>query len=442
MSNLNKKEKTIYVVFHIILGLILYYIPSLSTYLGLFVIVYSTYMILFQLNYDKWAPINSSAYIVGLEVLLRMCNSSLFWEFGKLAIIYFILIGYLRRKVNNSINIPIFIYFLLLLPSIIHLPIDQLNIWRQNITFNLAGPACLTILACYLHNERIKRKELINILFYSLLPILSMAIVIILKMPEISSYNFMPYSDPVTSGGYGPNQVSTIFGFIIAGLSYGQIIKIYLTGSKKNDLMCLFIFLCLGMITFSRGGLFAAIISIVLAFSYHFLFNRNKIIFFINTSAILIISILTWFTIVSITEGAISQRYGIVGGTYGERLILDLTGRVEIYTIDLEIFYDYLLTGVGPGQATELRDTYGYGKIISAHTEFSRMLAEHGLLGLTSLFILIGIPIYYFFHPSSVPIKTIKILFSLIAILTMFHSAMRISMPCFAFSLLFPNFEE
>ena len=148
-------------------------------------------------------------------------------------------------------------------------------------------------------------------------------------------------------------------------------------------------------------------------FSYHFLVNREKIIFFINTSAILIISIVTWFTIVSITEGAISKRYGIVGGTYGERLILDLTGRVEIYNIDLAIFSDYLLTGVGPGQATELRETYGYGKIISAHTEFSRMLSEHGLLGLISLLILLGMPIYYFFNPSSVQIKTIKILFCL-----------------------------
>jgi len=371
-----------------------------------------------------------------------MCKSSLFWEFGKIAIIYCILIGFLRRKVNNTINIPIIIYFLLLLPSIVHLPFDQFNYWRQDITFNLAGPACLTVLACYLHQERIKRKELINILFYSLLPILSMAILIIFKMPEISSYKFIPYSDPATSGGYGPNQVSTIFGFIVAGLVYGQVIKLYLTGSKINDLLCIFFFLCLGMITFSRGGLFTAIISIVVAFSYHFLFNQKKIIFFINTSAVLIISILTWYTIVSITEGTISKRYGVAGGTYGERLILDFSGRVEIYSIDLAIFNDYLFTGVGPGQATELRETYGYSKIISAHTEFSRMLAEHGILGLISLLILLGMPIYYFITPSSAQIKAIRILFSLMALLTMFHSAMRIAMPCFAYSLLFPAFEE
>ena len=91
---------------------------------------------------------------------------------------------------------------------------------------------------------------------------------------------------------------------------------------------------------------------------------------------------------VSVTEGAISQRYGISGGTYGQRMVLDLSGRAEIYKIDLAIFQDYLLSGVGPGNATQLRHIYGYGKIISAHTEFSRMLAEHGLLGLFSLLFL------------------------------------------------------
>ena len=145
---------------------------------------------------------------------------------------------------------------------------------------------------------------------------------------------------------------------------------------------------------------------------------------------------------VSVTEGAISQRYGVSGGTYGQRMVLDLSGRAEIYKIDLAIFQDYLFTGVGPGNATQLRDIYGYGKIISAHTEFSRMLSEHGLLGLISLLLLLGMPVYFLITPSSSLNKTTKILFSILAILTMFHSAMRITMPCFAYSLLFPTFEE
>ena len=58
---------------------------------------------------------------------------------------------------------------------------------------------------------------------------------------------------------------------------------------------------------------------------------------------------------------------------------------------DLDIFYDNLFIGVGPGQANILREKYGFGKKVAAHTEFSRMLAEHGILGLISLLILIGV---------------------------------------------------
>ena len=51
-----------------------------------------------------------------------------------------------------------------------------------------------------------------------ILPIISMAIYNILDMPNLLEYQFMPYSDFYTSGGYGPNQVSTIFGLGIAAL--------------------------------------------------------------------------------------------------------------------------------------------------------------------------------------------------------------------------------
>ena len=46
------------------------------------------------------------------EVLLRMTKASLFWEFGKYAVIYFILLGFSRRRSNINIHLPIFIYFL------------------------------------------------------------------------------------------------------------------------------------------------------------------------------------------------------------------------------------------------------------------------------------------------------------------------------------------
>ena len=164
--------------------------------------------------------------------------------------------------------------------------------------------------------------------------------------------------------------------------------------------------------------------------------------FIIKTMGVFIVIAITWITVVNITGGVIKERYGLIKGVFDDSILLDLTGRAQIYKIDLDIFSDYLLTGSGPGQASKLRSVYGYGKEVSAHTEFSRMLAEHGILGLMALSILIGIPFRYFFSFEGKNNKVIKILFGVLAMLTMFHSAMRIAMPCFIYGFLIPQYED
>ena len=121
---------------------------------------------------------------------------------------------------------------------------------------------------------------------------------------------------------------------------------------------------------------------------------------------------------------------------------MDLTGRALIYKIDLHIFSDYFITGVGPGQANELRQQYGYGQQAAAHTEFSRMLAEHGILGLISLIILIAVSIFHLSKHNSVTNKFIRILFGILALLTMGHSAMRLVMPSFVYGFLLSKYED
>ena len=49
----------------------------------------------------------------------------------------------------------------------------------------------------------------------------------------------------------------------------------------------------------------------------------------------------SWYSIVSITDGVISQRYGIGKTSYSERLFIDFTGRLEIYLIDLRKIIPY-----------------------------------------------------------------------------------------------------
>ena len=102
----------------------------------------------------------------------------------------------------------------------------------------------------------------------------------------------------------------------------------------------------------------------------------------------------------------------------------------------LEIFSNNILTGVGPGMATYLRKYYGYGSIVTAHSEFTRLLAEHGVFGLLSIFSIIFLS-FREYSIRKTQDRCILICFTTIAILTMLHSAMRLAMPGFIFGFGF-----
>jgi len=401
-----------------------------------------TYYILGKPDPLEQYPLFFSAYVVGIEVLLRMARSSLFWEFGKYAVIYFLLLGILRRNKRLNIYPLMAMYFILLLPAIFFIPFNSFNLWRQDLTFNLSGPAVLSLCSIYLYRRTINKEVFGKILFFIISPIISIAIYNILSMPDLRTYHFMPYSDFYTSGGYGPNQVATIFGFGIAAIIAAKVLQLNLTSSKYTDFLILVVFFVLGTLTFSRGGIFAAIISITCSSSYYFFHDQKKIHMISKSIGIIIISVIVWISIVSITDGVIIQRYGLGGSGFGEKMVLDLTGRAKIYKIDLNIFNDHIFTGVGPGQASKLREIYGYGKQVAAHTEYSRMLAEHGILGLLSLLILIGVSISHLLLYCPIKNKFIKILFGFLAVLTLGHSAMRIAMPSFIYGFLFINYKD
>ena len=441
MNNM-KNLKILFIIWHIVLAFLLDQFSFMATTYGLFILLFGTYYILGKPDFRGQYPSNFAAYIVGVEVFLRMTGADLFWEFGKYAEIYFLLLGIIRENTKIQIYYPILVYFILLLPAVIFVPIDPFNLWRQDVSFNLSGPASLTCCSIYLINRKINKEMLGEILFFMILPIVSMAIYNILIMPDLSIYRFMPHSDFYTSGGYGPNQVSTIFGFGIAGLLIAQVLKLSVTGSKFIDLLILISFIGLGLITFSRGGIFAAIISFACAISFYIFHDQKKIQIISKGFGIVTVSIIVWMVMVSLTDGVIMQRYGFGKGEYGDKFVLDLTGRVKIYEIDLEIFIDHIFTGVGPGQANELREKYGYGKAVVAHTEYSRMLAEHGILGLFSFLILIGVSIFQWTKPCSPSTKFIRIFFGLLALLTMSHSAMRLVMPSFLYGFLLSKYTE
>ena len=137
--------------------------------------------------------------------------------------------------------------------------------------------------------------------------------------------------------------------------------------------------------------------------------------------------ILTYFFILpfleTFTAGSLQQRYST----------LETTGRDKIVLSDLVTFIQEPWLGVGPGQAKERHALYF--RVSSAHTEYSRMLAEHGLFGLLALIILLALAAERFIRRGSPFHKALSLSFTVWALLFLSHSAMRLAAAPFLFGL-------
>ena len=116
------------------------------------------------------------------------------------------------------------------------------------------------------------------------------------------------------------------------------------------------------------------------------------------------------------------------------------SGRVDIVRDDLRIFKGTSIPEQGPGMAAGYR--YLYYRGAAAHTEFSRMLAEHGLLGLAAIILLILIAVRNVRAETQREDKAVTVSLVLWSIAFMFINAMRLVAPAFLFGLTSVQIEE
>ena len=140
-------------IIHLVLGFMVSNYQFISTYWGLGILFYGILHIIRYKNRFEEASI-FSAYIVGLEVLLRTVGASVLWEFGKYASILLLIIGMLVEGAKHlRINTLSVLYILCLLPSIYLIPDNGFNQFRMAVSANLSGPICL-FLAFYILGEK------------------------------------------------------------------------------------------------------------------------------------------------------------------------------------------------------------------------------------------------------------------------------------------------
>nr|WP_246457674.1 O-antigen ligase family protein [Winogradskyella echinorum] len=191
-----------------------------------------------------------------------------------------------------------------------------------------------------------------------------------------------------------------------------------------------------GIVTFSRGGVITAILMIFsfLIYVYFRSSNRQKNIIVTSFFLLLITSVVIWTVSSNQTSGLIDKRYSNQDKTGREKEDVS-AGRLDLFFGELEGFVDKPFFGVGASGMKEHR-IETLGKVVATHNELSRLLSEHGILGIVMLLILIFKPLdmrsqnqrNYFFYALLV-----------FWFATINHSAMRIAAPGFIYGLALLN---
>src|SRR5690606_12628028 len=151
-----------------------------------------------------------------------------------------------------------------------------------------------------------------------------------------------------------------------------------------------------GIITFSRGGVLVGVF-IVLVLLYT-IYSKTSIR---TKSKIVLLTIISFFVASGIftysslqTDGMINKRYANQNASGVQKESI-LTGRETLMASELNMFIENPLLGVGVGRNKEVREEET-GIDLATHSEVTRLLAEHGLLGFFALIILISVPLYLY----------------------------------------------
>jgi hypothetical protein len=405
---------------HAVLGVAMYNFRQSAVVHALLVFAVGLYVVM------RKTPVTVAyvgAYIAGSEVLWRLLGTPVPWEIGKYSISTLFGLALLRMGRRANWRLLPLIYFLMLLPSALavlqNAGLDT-NTVRMMLSFNLSGPLALCLSVWFLSQLSITRADLRRIILAFVAPCAALAAITLVATYAGEELVFTTESNEVTSGGFGPNQVSSALG-IAAMLSF--LCAIDRTADASVRAVNAFLVMLLAMqsaMTFSRGGLYSA--TLALAAGAPFLLRARQTrwsfiavcVFAVGAATIVVVPRLQTFT-----GGALETRFADTNPT----------NRLTLLRDDLRIWTKHPLLGVGPGASSDHRKSMSG----SGHTEYSRMLAEHGLFGFVSLLALCGMFLQALLARADAQTRGLRAILLAASALSMSTAAMRIA----AFALMF-----
>lgn len=422
------------ILLHVFIGVFVYLVPSFSKIYGYAILFVSLYFIVKTRNKNN-EVLYAAAYIVGSEVFLRMTEGNISHEFSKYGVMLFLSMGMFYSGFSKN-AIPYWIYLLLLIPGVIiathTLSITVLEI-RKTIMFNISGPLCLGFASLYCYNRKITIQETNNLLLVMGLPIVACTMYLTLYTPsDLRSVLTGTGSNGETSGGFGPNQVSTALGLGMF-IFFSRVMLI----SRTKILFVINLIVAVamtyrGLITFSRGGVITGFVMLFILLFYIYIYSKYKGRVKLNYILVLTTALLVgiWFYTENKTGGLIGLRYQNKDAL-GRTKASNFTGREEVAATELDAFLDSPFLGIGVAKGTEYRYEKT-GEIIASHSEITRLIGEHGSLGILILLILFFTPIFLYLDNKQ---NIFLFCFLTFWLLTINHAAMRTAAPSFIYGL-------
>ena len=421
-----------FVVIHLFVGLAIFLVPPISKVYAITIILVGFRYVILRKNANNEA-LYVAAYIVGAEVFLRMTQGNFFEQYAKYGVIGVLIIGMMYRGFSRN-SILYWIFGLLLMPGVI-LSFFTLNFEtdiRKAITFNIIGPITLTVSAIYCYQRTISFEQIKKIIDMLAYPLMATLVYMYLYTPSVKDVVTNTESNFETSGGFGPNQVSTILGLGIF-VFFVKIVLSSKTSLIRNINILFFVIITFrGIVTFSRGGVITGFVMIIIVVVLLLLYTRSyvksKIVMLVVFGVIALAGIWAYSSIQ--TGGLIDKRYANQDAR-GREKASKLTGRERLIESEFNMFLDNPVFGIGVGKNKEYRlETTGVDA--ASHNEITRMLAEHGMFGLFGLIILLVTPMALYLNN-----KQNIFVFSFVVfwLLTINHAAMRLAAPAFIYAL-------
>lgn len=443
------RNPTFWLIFHILLGVVSTITPWVLILWYYFVLISSLPEAFSKTNVN-YALSFLLVYLVSFEVFARMVQTSPWISYEQSKYITFLLASFGILNGYNKGKLG-FLLVILLLPGLLYDFSGRVTF--PYIIFDVLGPINIGLCVVFFYKQRFTTKGFISIIRLMVYPIISTLFFTFIKTPDFDSIEFELGANFETTGGFGSNQVSILFGLGVFLMFLFIVFKWRFSNNFWVDSFFLLGFAFQGLLSFSRGGVIGGILAILIVV---YILKKSKMSggkVFTNIPKIgkylvpaLFILMLSFYIVNSISGGLLMLRYsgetvGTLAGAKDKSIDTFTSSRTSIAKEDLELFMDYPLLGTGGASSRYMRVEHAG---TSPHIEFSRLLAEHGILGMIYIIVVTILTVKAYKQNRNPVIKSVLFGFSMLAIYTTFHAASRtyISPLLFGLAMIIIEFQR